>query len=117
VKKSRPKVLEGKTVRVATGCGNLYVTVNRDGGEVFEVFAALGKAGTCAKVQSEALTRVITLALKFGVPMEEIVEEIENLICPSPVWEGGKRILSCPDAIAKVLRSELEEKSAKRADS
>lgn len=91
----------------------MYVTINRtDDGEVFEVFAALGKAGTCAKVQSEALTRTITLALRFGLPLEEIVREIEFLRCPSPVWENGEQALSCPDAIAKVLKEELSENKA-----
>ena len=41
--KKRPKVLVGTTHRVETGCGHLYITINRDKDELFEVFAALGK--------------------------------------------------------------------------
>lgn len=116
MKQSRPKVTEGKTARVSTGCGNMYVTVNYANGEVFEVFAALGKAGTCAKVQSEALTRTITLALRFGMPLAEIVKEIEFLRCPVPSWEDGNQILSCPDAIAKVLKGELPGEETNEAE-
>jgi len=94
----------------------MYVTVNRVDGEVFEVFAALGKAGTCAKVQSEALTRTVTLALRFGVPLEEIVKELQYLRCPSPVWEDGEQALSCPDAIAKVLVGELPREETNEAE-
>jgi len=108
-KKPRPKVVAGgKTVRVLTGCGNMYVTVNRDEGEVFEVFAALGKAGSCAKCQSEAVTRLITLALRYRVPLEEIVDQLIGLRCPCPVlYPEDEQTLSCPDAIARVLKLEL----------
>lgn len=115
-KKARPKQVVGKTVRIATGCGSMYVTVNTLNGGVFEVFAALGKAGTCAKVQSEGLTRMVTLALRFGVPLEEIVKQIEFLRCPTPVWEDKVQIMSCPDAIAKVLKEELSNGSSRKTE-
>ena len=109
-KKSRPKQLEGKTVKVRTGCGSMYVTLNGDGEGVFEVFAALGKSGSCAKVQAEALTRMVTLALKYGVPMKEIVDELVNLQCPNPIMFPDKdKVLSCPDGIARVLKQEVRE--------
>lgn len=106
MKKARPKQLEGKTVRVTTGCGNLYITLNKDGDSLFEVFATLGKAGGCAICQDEALTRAITLGLRYGIPKEEFVKELEGLRCPNPVWGDGDQILSCPDAIAKVMKEE-----------
>ena len=109
-KKSRPKQLEGKTIKVSTGCGSMYVTLNGDDGGVFEVFAALGKSGSCAKVQTEALTRMVTLALKYGVPMKEIVDELNGLQCPNPImFPLEERVLSCPDGIARILRQEVRE--------
>ena len=98
----RPRVLGGKTIKRRTGCGNLYIIVNSNGGEIIEVFAKLGKAGGCATCQLEALTRCITLGLKFGVPVAEIVNELKELRCPNPdiTPEGS---LSCPDAIARAL--------------
>ena len=108
MKKDRPKVLSGRTIRAVTGCGNMYVTLNGNDEGVYEVLAVLGKAGSCAKVQNEAVTRVVTLALKYGVPMNEIVEELQDLRCPSPhPFPPEERTLSCPDAIAKVLREEV----------
>ena len=116
MKQSRPRIVAGKTVRISTGCGNMYVTINRADDEVFEVFAVLGKAGTCAKVQSEALTRTITLALRFGIPLDEVVRELEHLRCPNPAWEDGDQVLSCPDAIAKVLKGELSGKEKNESE-
>lgn len=100
-KAKRSKSLEGQTVRVKTGCGNLYITVN---GSPTEVFAHLGKAGGCAACQNEALTRVITLGLKFGIPVSEFVDELKGLQCPEPnLYPEDDRILSCPDGIGKIL--------------
>jgi ribonucleoside-diphosphate reductase alpha chain len=47
--------------------------------------------------------------LRFDVPLEEIVKEIESLRCPSPTWEDKVQVSSCPDAIAKVLKEELSK--------
>lgn len=108
-KKARPKVTEGKTVRLHTGCGHIYITPARTQGELIEVFATLGKAGGCAHCQLEALTRSISLGLKYGIPVSEYVDELKNIRCPSPIIDEGVEILSCPDAIAKVLEKESKE--------
>ena len=108
-KRSRPKVLEGATTRVETGCGHLYVTVGHNDGHPMEIFATLGKAGGCSNCQNEALTRSISLGLKYGVPLEEYVEELEFLQCPNQTPGDDKtRVRSCADGIAKVLRGYLE---------
>ncbi len=104
-KKERPKVLKGTTTKVETGCGNLYITVGCNNGHPIEVFATLGKAGGCSNCQNEALTRSITLGLKYGIPVEEYVRELEELQCPSPnMFPMVDRVLSCADGIAKTLR-------------
>lgn len=103
-KRARPRVTEGDTERVATGCGYLYVTPNRSEGVLIEVFTQLGKAGGCARAQLEALSRSISLGLKYGIPVEEYIDEFKGIRCPSPAWEEGEAILSCADAVAKVLK-------------
>lgn len=106
----RPKTLEGTSTRVETGCGNLYVTVGCNGKRPIEVFATLGKAGGCSRGQNEALTRSISLGLKYGIPIKEYVEELEGIQCPMPnMWPKGDRILSCADGIAKVLREYIPD--------
>ncbi|MDD3296056.1 MAG: LAGLIDADG family homing endonuclease [Candidatus Omnitrophica bacterium] len=102
--KPRPEVILGTTTKVTTGCGNLYITVNQDEeGNLFEVFTQMGKAGGCAGSQLEAVGRLVSLALRGGIDIKVIVEQLKGIRCPSPSWDKGKKIFSCADAIARVL--------------
>lgn len=99
----RPEVLRGKTKRVKTGCGFLYVTVNETDGEPIEVFCRLGKAGGCASSQTESLGRLISMVLRAGVRVEEVVDQLRGVSCHQPNGLGPSKILSCADGVAKVL--------------
>jgi len=100
----RPKVVVGSTQRIPTGCGNIYVTVNEDQqGNPFELFTTIGKAGGCAASQTESIGRLVSLALRAGIAVEDVSKQIRNISCHQPIWEDGSRILSCADAIGKAL--------------
>jgi len=104
----RPEVIIGTTTKVATGCGNLYVTINVDEqGRPFELFTQMGKAGGCAASQLEAIGRLVSLAFRAGIEVKSIMEQLRNIRCPSPSWEKGQRIFSCADAIARVVERRL----------
>ena len=107
--KERPKGLLGKTYKMSTGCGNLYVTVNLHDGEVFEVFAKLGKSGGCPSCQLEALTRSISIGIRSGVTAHAYCRTLSGIHCSSPTYSEGEQILSCPDAISKVLKYYTDE--------
>lgn len=113
----RPEVIFGATTKVATGCGNLYVTINVDeGGRPFELFTQMGKAGGCAASQLEAIGRLVSLGFRSGVEVHAIIEQLRNIRCPSPSWEKGQRIFSCADAIARVIERRLvQSESLKNA--
>jgi ribonucleoside-diphosphate reductase alpha chain len=111
--KERPKQLDGKTHKVATGCGSIYVTVNVDKGQVFEVFAKLGKAGGCSACQTEALTRSISIGLRAGVDVAEYCHTLSNISCNMPTFADGVKISSCPDAIAQVIKEYLPKEVEK----
>jgi len=105
--RQRSKVTSGITERVTTGCGYIYITVNRDEQGICEVFSTLGKAGGCASAQLEATCRLISLALRSGIEVAKVVRQLRGIRCPSIAWEGGKSILSCADAIASVLEKHV----------
>lgn len=111
VPRRRPRSTAGFTERVSTGCGHIYVTVNSDEQGICEVFSSLGKAGGCASAQLEAISRLISLALRSGVDVPSIVKHIRGIRCPSIAWEGGHAVLSCPDAIGGVLETQIEDDS------
>jgi ribonucleoside-diphosphate reductase alpha chain len=101
-------VIIGTTTKVATGCGNLYVTINVDEeSRPFELFTQMGKAGGCAASQLEAIGRLVSLAFRSGIEVKSIIEQLRNIRCPSPSWEKGQRIFSCADAIARVVEKRL----------
>ena len=107
----RPTITTGQTERVKTGCGTLYVTINEDDEGVCEVFTTIGKAGGCAGAFSAATARLISLALRSGVELEQVIKQLKGIRCPHPVWQNGRLIQSCPDAIAMVLQRYLNDKN------
>ena len=99
----RPETLEGFTTRIKTGYGNLYVTVTEYEGKPFEVFATIGKSGRSTTAKTEAIGRLISLALRSGVNVEAIIEQLNGIGGENPVFQAGGLVLSIPDAISKVL--------------
>jgi ribonucleoside-diphosphate reductase alpha chain len=98
----RPVITQGFTERVKIGCGNLYITVNYDENGICEVFTSTGKAGGCPS-QSEATARLVSVALRSGISVEEIYDQLRGIRCPSTIRQQGMSCTSCPDAIAKVV--------------
>ena len=106
----RPTQTAGLTRRIKTGEGTLYITINEDEQGLCEVFTTIGKAGGNAAAQSEAISRLISLALRSGVNPQSIVRQLKGISGPNPTWEDGRLILSTPDAIGKALDDYLHEK-------
>jgi ribonucleoside-diphosphate reductase alpha chain len=107
----RPDVMEGKTYKVNTGEGVMYVTVNTNEGKPFEVFASIGKAGGNAAAMSEAISRMVSLSLRSGVDINVIEKQLIGISGPAPVWHNGEQILSMPDAIGKILKRYYGDKA------
>ena len=106
----RPVSTNGETRRIRTGEGSLYITINEDEKGLCEVFTTIGKAGGNAAAQSEAISRLISLALRSGVNPRSVVRQLKGISGPNPTWENGRLILSTPDAIGKALDDYLKEK-------
>lgn len=99
----RPDSLVGITKEMRTGCGKLYITMNMDEKGLFEIFNQMGKAGGCASSQSEAIGRLVSLALRSEVDPRTIIKQLKGISCQMNSWANGDRILSCADAVGKAL--------------
>lgn len=98
----RPDMTTGITERVKIGCGNLYITVNYDDKGICEIFTNTGKAGGCPS-QSEAIARLASIALRSGIDVRSIIDQLKGIRCPSTIRQSGMKCTSCPDAIAKAI--------------
>ena len=108
VMRDRPRQIQGITERVHTGHGNMYVTINfQEEGKPFEVFSTLGKAGGCDSAQLEAISRLASLALRSGVSVHDVVEQLKGITC-CPFWDEGTLVRSGPDAVALALQRYME---------
>lgn len=100
---TRPSDVPGSTIRLKTGCGNLYAIVGYDPETNYhEVIVRLGKSGGCAAALTEALGRIVSLAHNYGAPLDRIINQLQGISCPSPYLP--LHVLSCPDALAKILK-------------
>ena len=110
--RNRPQITTGKTRRMRTGDGTLYITVNEDENGLCEVFTAIGKAGGTVAAQTEAISRLISLALRSGVDPNSVISQLKGISGPNPTWEDGQLILSTPDAIGRALETFLDGEEA-----
>ena len=121
VPRQRPQTLSSITDRIRTGHGNLYVTITFDENQhPFEVFTNLGKAGSSDAAYLEAVSRLASLALRSGVGVEQVIDQLRG-ITDAPTWDEGQQVLSAPDAVALALLrharpvDEEREEMARRA--
>src|SRR5512140_650173 len=99
-KRSRPDKLRSTSIRKETPLGVMFVHITEDDrGQPFEVFGTLGKAGGAAMADAEAVGRLISLALRSGIPMMQIHKQLRGISSDRAVGLGPNKVLSLPDAI------------------
>ena len=110
-KRSRPELLRGTTRRLETPLGTLYVTITEDDkGQPFEVFMSLGKAGGAIMADVEAMGRLISLALRSGIPIREIYRQLRGISSDKVLGLGPAKVMSVPDAVGIALERYMAEK-------
>lgn len=98
----RPEITTGFTEKVKIGCGTIFITVNCDEHGICEVFTNTGRAGGCPS-QSEATARLVSIALRSGMDATAIIDQLKGIRCHSTIRQKDLKVLSCPDAIGKVI--------------
>jgi len=93
------------TVEALTPCGNLHTTLATDPetNTPIKMFCALGRSGSCAAANIEALSRVINLCIASGVAVDKIGATLDGISCAHDQgdWDGAKR--TCVACIGKIL--------------
>ncbi len=112
VKQRSTPIVMGKTIKDVTPWGSLFVTLNYDGSEPFEVFASLGKSGSELKSMTEALSRVISIGLRSGGHLEDFISTLRGL-SGKEYWtfdcDDSLVVRSIPDALAILLGKLIEQ--------
>ena len=116
-KRSRPELLRGATRRVETPLGTMYVNITEDDkGQPFEVFISLGKAGGALMADVESIGRLVSLALRSGIPMKEIHRQLRGISSDRVVGLGPNKVLSVPDAIGIAIEKWMQDKQGVQQD-
>ncbi|MFA5896507.1 MAG: hypothetical protein WC985_06330, partial [Thermoplasmata archaeon] len=105
--RARPDVITGRTQKILTGYGALYVTINEDDRGLFEVFAQIGRGGGYTASFTEGIARLVSLCLRSGVPVDEIIDQLEGIRSPRIAVDHGERVYSIPDAVAKAVKRHI----------
>jgi len=110
-KRSRPELLKGAVRRVETPLGSLYVTITEDEkGQPFEVFMSLGKAGGALMADVEAMGRLVSLALRSGIPIKEIHRQLRGISSDRVIGLGANKVMSVPDAVGIAIERYMQDK-------
>jgi ribonucleoside-diphosphate reductase alpha chain len=116
-KRSRPDTLRGTTIRKETPLGVMFVNITEDEkGQPFELFLNLGKAGGSAMADAEAIGRLVSLALRSGIPLMEIHRQLRGISSDRAVGLGPNKVLSMPDAVGIALEQWWREKQGVQQD-
>jgi ribonucleoside-diphosphate reductase alpha chain len=98
----------GNTYCKKCACGTLYLTINKDDkGNIVESFVNTSKGGIC-QANIGAVNRMISLALRSGVVIDEIADQLRGINCPAcgKAKTKGDQIdgLSCADIISRTIK-------------
>ncbi|HET9064678.1 MAG TPA: vitamin B12-dependent ribonucleotide reductase [Gemmatimonadales bacterium] len=116
-KRSRPEVLKGSTRRLQTPLGDLYVNITEDDkGQPFEIFMSLGKVGGALMADVEAMARLVSLALRSGIPMKEVYRQLRGISSDRAIGLGPNKVLSVPDAVGIALERHMADKQGIQQD-
>ena len=108
----RPKILEGKTVKVTIGCGSLYIGLSYNEDKLYEVRLVMGKAGSCKNTELFLLGIMLSVMLQSDIPRTKIIKTLKHWLnskCDNMYQNADKKFITCYDSIANLIIEELEK--------
>jgi len=101
-----PTMLPAVRMRQTTPFGHMHIAVTVDPitGKEMEIFAQLGKAGDVASSDLEAISRMVSLYLRIGGSLEDIIEQLEGIGSHMAIPSKDGKVISLADALGKSLR-------------
>jgi ribonucleoside-diphosphate reductase alpha chain len=100
-----PEIMPCVRVRQTTPFGNMHVKISVEpkSGREMEVFAQLGKGGDLANSDLEAICRMVSLFLRVGGLLEDVIKQLDGIGSTLSVPTRDGRILSLADGLAHAL--------------
>ena len=115
INEKRPENIVGRTAKVPTPYGkSAFVDLRWEKEEnnktigTYEAFVKVGKSGADLSAITEGYGRLLSLALKGGIPLGEIIEQLSEIGGETQHGFGEKKVKSLPDAISKGLQEALD---------
>jgi len=107
LKNKKIATCKGNTHKIKVPKGTLFVTINKNKDKYSQIFINVSQTGSYLVPICEALGRIISLSLRKGATLKDVIKQLEGIKDTEPIWYEGNQILSIPDGIAHVLKEEL----------
>jgi len=115
----RPDKVDGPTDKMHTPFGQGFLTFSTeeapDGTKrPYEMFVRIGKGGEDINAAMEGLGRVLSAAIRSGVPVTYLIEQMRGISGKTQVGSKTGMVRSLPDALAATLENMIEKYGPKR---
>src|SRR6267143_4805519 len=100
---TEPEVLPSIVIQTHTPDGTMYVTIMERNGVPYKIDVQIGKSGSSIRAWTDAIARLVSLALRSGVNIHTIVEEVSDITSYRQAWQQDKEIRSGPEGLAYSL--------------
>ena len=99
-----PGDMSGWMGRISTPQGTVRLWVTELDGKPYEAYVVLGKAGSDLTALAEGIGRMVSVALRSGIPVEIVIDQLKGIGGSRSVGFGPNRVTSLPDGIARILQ-------------
>lgn len=105
-----PERMDAFSIKTSVPEGSLFVIIAEDEkGEVLRIEVHIGKSGSTLSAWCDSISKLITLALRSGVSLTTIIEEMSGITSDRLSRQGNMK--SAPQGIAYCLLRYFREKA------